>query len=352
MELDELDARLVHALQVEPRASWSDLAPIVGADSATLARRWARLHAEGIAWTTGYLEPAQYAIVELDFDRHVTREVAARLQQNPGVFVIDVCSGSRDLLLIVIAPDIRSLADFVTGPDLKGLGAVRTHLVSELLSDGSHWRLRALSPAEVERIPPPRLPRARAARTIPDDLAAAIAREVWMDGRASVAAIAAASGFTPQRISDAIAVLRSRGILRLRTDVARAASGCPVYAWYFVEAPARTIESARARIVAVPEVRLAAVCASRYNLILAVWLRTLADVNRFELALGKALEGARVADRAVVLHMMKQIGRSLGTDTRAAGPQLNEPPPTPWISQELSGNARIGRARPRGEGDG
>ena len=342
---DEFDARLVHALQVEPRASWADLAPVVGVDSATLARRWARLRTEGIAWSTGYLEPAQVAIVELDFDRHVTREVAARLQQNPGVFVIDVCSGSRDLLLIVIAPDISTLADFVTGPDLKGLGAVRTHLVSELLTDGSHWRLRALSPAEVEKIPAPRHPRARAARAIPEDLTAAIAREIWADGRASVATIAAASGFAPQRISDAIAVLRSQGVLRLRTDVARAASGWPIYAWYFVEAPARTIESARARIVAVPEVRLAAVCASRYNLIMAVWLRTLADVNRFELALGNALEGARVGDRSVVLHMMKQVGRPIGTDTRAVGPQLNDPPPTPWLGQELTSGARIRRLR-------
>lgn len=328
MELDELDARLVHALQVEPRASWTDLAPVVGADAATLARRWTRLRTEGTAWTTGYLVPAQVAIVEVDSGPSATREIADELQQHPGVFVVDVCSGSRDLLLIVIARDISALTEFVTGSAaLRGAGAIRTHLVSDLLSDGSHWRLRALSPAEVERIPRPRQPRRRAARTVPADLAAAIARAMWVDGRVSVAAIAAASGFTPQRISDAIAVLRSRGDLRLRTDVARAASGWPIYAWYFVEAPARTIESARARIVAVPEVRLAAVCASRYNLILAVWLRTLADVNRFEIALGSALEGARVADRAVVLHMVKQVGRLLGPDTRAIGDPPNDPPP-------------------------
>ncbi|MFT4165936.1 MAG: Lrp/AsnC family transcriptional regulator [Microlunatus sp.] len=328
MELDELDARLVHALQVEPRAAWTDLAPIVGADPATLARRWNRLRREGIAWTSGYLEPPQVAIVELDHNRSGTREVPTQLTHHPEVLVVDVCSGSRDLLLIVTARDISSLTEFVTGSaGLQGFGAVRTHLISDLLSDGSDWRLRALSPTEVEQLPKPPPPRARAARTVPDDLASAIARAIWVDGRASVASIAASSGFAPQRVSDAIAVLRASGELRLRTDVARAASSWPIYAWYFVEAPARTVESARTRIVAVPEVRLAAVCASRYNLILAVWLRTLADVNRFEIALGNALDGARVADRAVVLRMVKQVGRLLGPDTRAIGDPPNDPPP-------------------------
>jgi len=50
-----------------------------------------------------------------------------------------------------------------------------------------------------------------------------------------------------------------------------------------------------------------------------VWLRTLADVNRFEMALENALQGARIADRAVVLRIAKQMGRSVGPDTRALG---------------------------------
>lgn len=133
---------------------------------------------------------------------------------------------------------------------------------------------------------------------MPEDLRAAIEAEIWVDGRVPVATIAERHGHTPQRVADAIATLRHRGELTFRTDVARAVSGWPVYTWYFVEAPARTIEVARSAFGSVPEVRLAATSPSRYNLILAVWLRRLADVNRFEMALSGALEGARTSRTA------------------------------------------------------
>ena len=135
-----------------------------------------------------------------------------------------------------------------------------------------------------------------------------------------VATLAERTGFAPQRISDAIATLRERGELRFRVDMARGYTGWPIYTWYFVEAPARVVAAARAAITSVPEVRLAMTSASRFNLILAVWLRTLADVNRFEMALETALQGSRIADRAVVLRIAKQMGRAVGADTRSLGP--------------------------------
>ena len=64
--------------------------------------------------------------------------------------------------------------------------------------------------------------------------------------------------------------------------------------------------------------RLAVTSPSRYNLILAVWLRRLADVNRFEMALGGALEGARIADRSLVVRIRKHMSQILAPDTRAA----------------------------------
>lgn len=102
-------------------------------------------------------------------------------------------------------------------------------------------------------------------------------------------------------------------------SLARGYTGWPIYTWSFVEAPARVVAAARTAITSLPEVRLAMTAASRCNLILAVWLRTLADVNRFEMALETALQGARIADRAVVLRIAKQMGRAVGTDTRALG---------------------------------
>lgn len=319
--LDETDLRLLHALQVDPRAGWNELAPVVGVDAATLARRWARIDAEGLAWVTGHDRSGQLALLEIECELNRLEQVAAEMRRDRQVIVLDFSSGGRDLLALVMGRDLAGISAYAVGRlgAIPGVRAVRTHIGNEILIDGSSWRLRTLKPEEVARIRPPKPPRARAARRVDDGLRDAVEHELWLDGRAGIADIASRTGYAPQRVSDAIATLRFSRELVFRTDIARGATGWPVYTWYFVEAPARTIEAARAAITTVPEVRLAFTASSRYNLILAVWLRRIADVNRFEMALEKALQGSRIADRAVVLRTAKHMDRVIGPDTRAIG---------------------------------
>ncbi|MFT4307486.1 MAG: Lrp/AsnC family transcriptional regulator [Microbacterium sp.] len=319
--LDAVDRRLLHALQIEPRAGWSELAPVVGASAATLARRWERLRSEGLAWVTGHTARGLIALVEIECLPNLLDAVASELVLDPYIGVLDDTSGGRDLLATIFAPDLGTLAEHIarTTARIAGIRAARTHILSDVLIDGGSWRLRALSDEAAERLPRARPPRPRAARSVSPELRAAIEQELWLDGRASIASIAERHGFTPQRVSDGIAILRQSGELTLRTDIAREASGWPVYAWYFVEAPARTIEAARQTITAVPEVRLAATAPSRYNLILAVWLRRLTDINRFEIALEGALPGARIADRSVIPRIRKHMNQLIGIDTRSLG---------------------------------
>ncbi|MFT4108599.1 Lrp/AsnC family transcriptional regulator [Propionicimonas sp.] len=320
-QLDETDSRLLHALQIEPRASWQELAPVVGADAATLARRWSRLRGEGIAWSTGYRPPGQMALLELECEHGRLQAVAEGLRADREAIVVDYSSGSRDLLVLAQADDLASMSQYSVDRlgDVPGIRAVRTHLINELLIEAVSWRLRSLTPAEVHRIPPPRPPRPRAAKTVPQDLEAALDEELASDGRAGVGAIAARTGFAPQRVSDAIATLRAQGRLRFRTDIARTYSEWPVYAWYFIEAPGKVVEMLRKQVTTIPEVRLAATTASRYNVILAVWLRRLSDVNRLEIALAEMFAGARIADRSVVMRIDKHLGRVIGPDGRAVG---------------------------------
>jgi DNA-binding Lrp family transcriptional regulator len=320
-EIDELDRRLLHAVQIEPRAAWAALAPVLGADPSTLARRWRRLSSEGIAWTTGFVTRVQPALVEIVCAPDTVDAVIEKMLEDRRVISLDYTSGSRDLLAVITTDDLPGLAEYgrKTLGRIPGVRSMRTHLINEVFSDGSNWRLGALSPDEVARIPPATRPRTRAPRHVASDLQEAIEREVWIDGRVPVAAIAEKYGFTPQRVADAIAVLRDNGELGFRTDIARSLSGWPVSTWYFIEAPARTIELVRTALSRVPEIRLAFTASSRFNLILFVWLKTLAEVNRFEIALENALAGARIADRSVVLQLVKHLGRTVGSDTRVIG---------------------------------
>lgn len=225
--LDETDRRLLHALQIEPRAAWADLAPVVGVDAATLARRWARLSDAGIAWVTGHSTRGQTALLEVECDLARLDDVAAQLQRDRHVAVLDHTSGSRDLLALVRASDLGALSTYAVRrlARLDGIRSVRTHLTNELLIDASSWRLRPLTLDEAERVRPPRHPRPRAAQHVPDDLRRALEHELWHDGCLPIGVLAERTGFAPQRVADAIATLRARGDLRFRVDLARGYTG-------------------------------------------------------------------------------------------------------------------------------
>jgi DNA-binding Lrp family transcriptional regulator len=70
MEVSEDDLRIINALQIAPRISWSDAAGILGVHATTLAARWDRLREAGAAWTTAHLigDPKQMCLALVDVD--------------------------------------------------------------------------------------------------------------------------------------------------------------------------------------------------------------------------------------------------------------------------------------------
>lgn len=150
----ELDLALVNALQLRPRASWSELSPLLGVTAGTLARRWDRLTREGLAWV--YAAPGREftrnrctAFVLLRCLPQERARLLARLSALPEAVTIEVTApGSSDLLLDVLAPDLPSLSRFLTREldQLPGIVSVSALFATSLYVEGSRWRLRSLDP--------------------------------------------------------------------------------------------------------------------------------------------------------------------------------------------------------------
>ncbi|KAF2777014.1 hypothetical protein STPH1_1673 [Streptomyces sp. OM5714] len=60
MTLEAEASALVDALQLQPRASWTDLGRVLGVNASTVARRWERLSSSGLAWMAAYPHPADF----------------------------------------------------------------------------------------------------------------------------------------------------------------------------------------------------------------------------------------------------------------------------------------------------
>ena len=106
----------------------------------------------------------------------------------------------------------------------------------------------------------------------------------------------------------------AQGRLVVRTEVARAHSGWPVHAWYFLRVPAAVAERVGSALSRINEVRMAVSTIGPYNLVLSVWMKALADVQRLEAAIEEAVPGVSIADRSVVLRSLKKEGRYLRAD--------------------------------------
>jgi DNA-binding Lrp family transcriptional regulator len=325
--LDELDRRIVHALQINPRAPWALVGEVLAIDPVTAARRWQRMERDRLAWITAYPRLADSrnavtAVVEIDTRAGAGQRVAETIAAQPRALNVKETAGGRDLVVSVQAPTLDELAQLIALrlATVPGVTATRTHLVTAMPTEGSSWRLRSLDADQQLRLE-------RAAGTSPSGPvrdAAWDAVDVRMltllntDGRMPIRRLAEELGTSVTTAGRRLRQLVGTRI-SLRCDVARPVSGWPLSAVYFASAPADKLREISQALSGVSEVRSCAITAGPHNLVIDVWLRSLPDVHSLEAHLCARLPPLRVADRAVVLRTVKHMGRLLDVDGRCRG---------------------------------
>ncbi|MFJ4171703.1 Lrp/AsnC family transcriptional regulator [Paenarthrobacter sp. NPDC089714] len=320
-DLDERDLRLLHALQVRPRASWTSLAPIVGADAVTLARRWTALQQDGLAWMTSYIGAGTRfvgAIVEVDCKPAALPAIVEDLARIHEVISIDQTAGGRDLVITVLCRSDPELSAFLVDriPGVPGIRGTRTHRVITLVADAQRWRLRALGEEEVktlERAAPLLSP---APSALPTDVEEKLIRMLLVDGRASVADIAQWLNISPARAKNALSNVLGNQRVVVRLEVARTFTPWPISVWYFMRVPTTKVESVAVSLAGLDEVRLVVTTGGLYSLVMSVWLRKVEDMTRLEKQLGQRFPDVEIVDRSIVLRTPKHVGKRLAPDGR------------------------------------
>ncbi|WP_461170702.1 Lrp/AsnC family transcriptional regulator [Arthrobacter sp. Z1-15] len=321
--LSALDLRIVNALQIAPRAAWSQLAPILGADAATLNRRWRDLYASGTAWISTF-DPDSWeagALVEINCHSGANLRVAAALAETPEAIGVDLTAGGRDIVATIAPPSAGDLWTYLLEelPRIEGIESTHSHPIARNVYDGSAWRVRALDALETQQVQALAVPgRGRGAgRKI--ELEREITGVLNSDSRASATEIGAVLGESPRHVRETLAQMSAAGRLQQRTDLVRAVSGWPVSAWYFLRVPASKLDGVTARLQHLDELRLVSHTVGPYDLIMGVWLKSLAEVQRLEKHLEVKLPGVSTADRSVVLRSVKQFGQILDHRGYATG---------------------------------
>jgi Lrp/AsnC family leucine-responsive transcriptional regulator len=135
-DLDDIDKRIVAALQAEGRLPIVDLADKVGLSATPCQRRVKRLEEEGVITRYAALvSPAALgmglqALVEITLDDHSEKTVEAfeaAIRARPEVVACYAVTGDMDFLVHVFAPDLAAFSEFAMKALLRMPGVKGTH---------------------------------------------------------------------------------------------------------------------------------------------------------------------------------------------------------------------------------
>ena len=129
IQLNDIDRRLIEALQLDGRASYADLADLVNLSPAATRLRVQRLLDAGVVKVVGVTDPLALgypvmAALGVRVERNV-RDVADRIADIRGVIYVVFTSGSFDLLVEVLCEDSARLLT-VIDDEVRAIDGVRS----------------------------------------------------------------------------------------------------------------------------------------------------------------------------------------------------------------------------------
>ena len=148
--LDEIDKKIILALQAEGRLPIVDLADRVGLSPTPCQRRVKRLEEEGVITRYAALvSPAAMgsglqALVEVTLEDHSEKTVAAfeaAIRARAEVVACYAVTGDMDFLLHVFTPDLNAFSDFALKALLRmpGVKGTRSSFIMQAIKSDLAW---------------------------------------------------------------------------------------------------------------------------------------------------------------------------------------------------------------------
>lgn len=322
--ISEMDLKIVHALQINPRAEWSRIGKAVGLSGPTLARRWSALREQGLAWITPapgrrYLNAGWSAFIHLSSLPAEHTELVRRLCAEPAFGTVSLVSGPHDLFVDCFASSHEELMAIITGAfaDLPGVTHRDVVFVTELYRQASEWRSGTLAPAQARLI----ATEARPAPSgySPDRLDAALLAELARDGRASWAELGVSCSVSSQTARRRVERFLAAGYMTMRCDTSIAVQQGLREVSLILNVPATHVQSVGRYFAGLPGCRLSAQVLGAQNLVVTLWVHDYLEIQRHELELATRAPGSVVISRQAVVRNYKRLGHLLDESGRSRG---------------------------------
>lgn len=326
--IDNLDRKLIECMQIVPRATWVQLAPILAVSPSTLSRRWETLVADGLAWTTCsilHLDRARTlpaAFIQVACQGTNREKLVEHFVNVPGVVTCERTSGRWELLLTVMFVSYIELDNFMTThvyphPEVDSASVI---VMRSIYADGGDFTLRVLTDEQrMETLALRERTGSGDEHPPPSKDLINVAYALQPDARRPINELAADVGISPQRTRSIVRELIGNPWIHLRTDFAREQFGLAASVYLCLDMPPNKVESVVTSLKLVPATRLISSVVSSFTILVCFWLEDLKYLDPLERNLTRVFPFIRITDRWMVLAGDKRAGHRLAPDGRKIG---------------------------------
>lgn len=320
-EVDELDLRLAHALQVDGRASFTRMATVLGVSDQTVARRYARLRSARALRVVGLTDPD----VTGDMQWHVrvratpdaAQSIARALARRSDTSWVMLLAGGTEIICTVRTCSAER------GDDLLLSALPRTSRVLEVQAScrlhqyfggqqGAVEKLDLLRPDQVAALLGGRaVPRRSREPVVLDPIDRSILDELALDGRCSLEQLATRAFAPAATVRRRLESLRDRGVLYFDVELDNRLLGRSVEAVVWLKVEPAALHEAGTALGAHPEIAFAAACTGPHALLAHVLTPDPGSLYRYLTTSIAALPGVREVESAPVIRLLKGPGQAL-----------------------------------------
>ncbi|MFD9006917.1 Lrp/AsnC family transcriptional regulator [Streptomyces sp. NPDC059582] len=325
--IDDLDLKLLAALEVDGRASFSRIGAVLGVSDQTVARRFRRLSAEG-----GLRVVAVRDAVRLGQDQWMLRlrcapdsalAIGDALAKRPDTYWIGLASGGTEVLCLTRPRSPGDHDDLLLGklPRTPSVVEIRAHqLLHRFYGGVNGWvrklafltedQIAALSPEPAQSPTPAPDPGAAAripgfARIDPQDepLLAVLER----DGRATYPELQRATGRSESAVKRRLAALLASGAVYIDIEYNPEIFGHPVAAVLWITAAPGALHSVGEALATHDAIAHASATAGPSNIVATALARSTADLYAYLSGPLGRLEGVQHVETTPFLRRVKQL---------------------------------------------
>ncbi|NUT50742.1 MAG: AsnC family transcriptional regulator [Saccharothrix sp.] len=313
VEFDELDRRVVHALQVDGRAGFTAIAAVLGVSDQTVARRYRRMLGAGVLRVAAQVDPWRTGQVRWYFRLWcrpgAAPAVAEALAKRPDTSFIQLVSAGTEVNCVVQvrSPDDRDALLLDKLPRTPQVLSVSAHCLLHMYYGGAAQPPTLTGTLTAEQVaalspPPPRPTAGRVELTGPD---LPLLDELARDGRAGYADLAKAVGWSESAVRRRVEHLRAEGALFFDVDVAPRAIGFDAQARLWLSVAPAELDAVGRAMAGHPEVAFVASTTGRTNLVAAVVCREVSDLHEYVTGRLAGLAGITGMETAPVIRVVK-----------------------------------------------